>query len=195
MDERTVLVWDGVLRAFHWSLVIAFFVAYTSGETAGVAGSPHAMAGYVVAALLSLRFIWGFVGGRHARFAEARIAPGAVLAHLRDLTAGRARRDLGHSPAGWAMTFALLGGLTGAVVTGFVVDGEGAGQAPFGDPRLWAAAHAAFATATIVLVPIHLLGVFGAVAAHGSEVLGAMITGRKRAPDDADDANDERAAR
>ena len=53
-----VKVWDLCVRAFHWSVVIAFAVAcYTGGNWDG----PHLVSGYLVFALV-LQIIWGFIG-------------------------------------------------------------------------------------------------------------------------------------
>jgi hypothetical protein len=57
-------------------------------------------AGYVVAALVTLRIVWGFVGPRHARFADFVRAPREVLAYFRDVLLLRAQRYIGHNPAG-----------------------------------------------------------------------------------------------
>ncbi|MEO1328085.1 MAG: cytochrome b/b6 domain-containing protein [Pseudomonadota bacterium] len=190
MSEERVKVWGVGVRAFHWLLVGSFLTAYATGDGDLGAGETHVFAGYAIAALLAARIAMGFVGGRFARFSDARIAPGAVLGYLRDLAAGRARRHLGHSPAGWAMTFALLVALLLATVSGLLSLAETAGSGPLagtapvvgaGAEGRWTELHGTASNAVVALALVHLLGVFGAVAAHGTEVLGAMITGEKAA--------------
>jgi cytochrome b len=66
----------------------------------------------------------GFVGPRHARFSDLVRGPIVALVYLRDLLYGRARRYLGHSPAGGAMVIAHLVCLTATVTTGLVAYGE-----------------------------------------------------------------------
>jgi hypothetical protein len=89
----TVKVWDLFVRIFHWSVVL-FAIAYVTGdEVQGV----HIIAGYVVAALVALRIVWGFVGPRHARFADFVRTPREVLAYFRDLLQLRAQRYIGHN--------------------------------------------------------------------------------------------------
>ncbi len=112
-----IAVWDPLVRVFHWSLVAAFTVAYIVGDEALAV---HVWAGYAVAGLIVFRIVWGFVGPRHARFSDFMFGPSAVFGYLRDLVAFRAKRYLGHSPAGGAMVFALLLGLTAVVATGLV---------------------------------------------------------------------------
>ena len=48
-QERTVPVWDPLVRAFHWTLVLAFAVAYLSGDEALAL---HVRAGYAVGGLV-----------------------------------------------------------------------------------------------------------------------------------------------
>jgi cytochrome b len=62
-----VKVWDPFVRIFHWSLVTCIVLnqfVLEAGETA------HEWAGYLASTLVLLRLVWGFVGGRHARFAD-----------------------------------------------------------------------------------------------------------------------------
>lgn len=110
-----VRVWDPFVRIFHWSLIAFFAAAYISeGEPMWL----HSWAGYLVAILLGLRLVWGFVGPRHARFADFVYAPAMVIADIKDHLRGRARRYIGHNPAGGAMIIALMLCLAGTAFTG-----------------------------------------------------------------------------
>ena len=98
-------VWDPLVRIGHWTLVIAFFTAYLSGDDLF---NIHTWAGYVVAGYVLVRIVWGVIGTRHARFTDFVRGPGAVLGYLRSLFSGKAKDYAGHNPAGGAMVIALL---------------------------------------------------------------------------------------
>ena len=60
-----------------------------------------------LACIVGLRVLWGFIGPERARFQDFVVARDRSR-YLVDLWRGRARRYLGHSPAGGAMVVLLL---------------------------------------------------------------------------------------
>ena len=121
----STLVWDPLVRFGHWALVAAFAVAYFSAEEEAGGPDPlHVWGGYVVGGLVVLRVVWGFIGQRHARFSDFVRSPIVALTYFLDLLYGRARRYVGHSPAGGAMVIALLVCLAATVATGLIAYGE-----------------------------------------------------------------------
>ena len=202
----STLVWDPLVRFGHWALVAAFAVAYLSAEEE--AGNPdplHVWGGYVVGAIVVLRVVWGFVGPRHARFSDFVRSPIVALAYFRDLLYGRARRYVGHSPAGGAMVIALLVCLAATVATGLIAYGE-EGKGPLAVVMVTDAnangneaghralagkrgeetettvreLHDLLANITVALVAAHIFGVAVASIVHKENLVLAMITGRKR---------------
>ncbi|MCP5150303.1 MAG: cytochrome b/b6 domain-containing protein [Ectothiorhodospiraceae bacterium] len=168
-----VKVWDPLVRIGHWTLVAAFAIAWLTAEELD---RVHEWAGYVVLGYVAVRLAWGFVGGRHARFADFVRGPGVVLGYLVDTARLRARRHLGHNPAGGAMILALLAGLAITGLTGFAMTTDA-----FWGVEWVEEVHEGAAEATLVLVVLHVLGVLVASLEHGENLVRAMVTGRKRA--------------
>jgi cytochrome b len=168
----TVKVWDPFVRIFHWSLVALFAIAYATGDEIE---RVHIAAGYAVAALLTLRILWGFVGPAHARFSSFIRPPQDVLAYLRDVVLIRAPRYLGHNPAGGLMIIALMATLIGTCVTGIMMTTDAYWGAKWVED-----VHQALANITIGLVALHVVGVLVASFEHRENLVKAMITGKKR---------------
>ena len=165
-------VWDPFVRIFHWVLVAAFVVAYFSH---GGYLAVHRWSGYVITALVLLRVVWGFVGAKHARFAEFVPAPQKLAAYLGLLLRAREPRHEGHNPAGGAMIVLMLALLAALCVTGIMLD-----TPRFRDDRDFKEIHDLLTDATLVCIVLHLVGVTYASWRHRENLVAAMITGRKR---------------
>jgi cytochrome b len=181
--------------------VACFFTAWLTE------GSPmwlHKSAGYGVAIVLGFRLLWGFIGTRHARFADFLYPPREAIAYLKGLVAGRPRHYLGHNPAGGLMVVALLLALAGTAGTGMALYDANSGKGPVAAVRVWLNEappapgarhkrdkkvahfwedlHEFFANATMLLVALHIGGVVVSSLAHDENLVRAMITGRKKVP-------------
>lgn len=186
MSDQTVRVWDPLVRFFHWTLVVAFFAAYfTEDDLLAV----HTWAGYWIGGLILFRILWGFVGPRYARFSDFVHRPAEVLQYLKDELRARARRHMGHNPAGGAMVVALLTSLSLTVVTGLVLLGSAECAGPLADwlcigdhgvGEVIEDVHEFFANFTLLLVGLHVLGVIAASRLQGENLVAAMWHGRKR---------------
>ena len=113
--QDQTLVWDFFVRVFHWSVVVLFFVAYFTEDDVL---SLHVWAGYILGVLVVMRVLWGVVGPKHARFTDFVYRPLKVWRYAVDLLAFRAKRHIGHSPAGGAMVVVLLVGLLATIWSG-----------------------------------------------------------------------------
>lgn len=174
MPPATVRVWDPLVRIFHWSLVGLFAFAFLTGDEWQ---KPHEAAGYIIAGLIAVRVIWGFVGSRYARFSSFLYGPSTVAGFLTDTMRMKARRYLGHNPAGGLMVIALLLAIIVISVSGWMMTTN----------AYWGAAwvealHEGAAFTALGLVALHLGGVIVASFEHGENLVRAMVTGRKRAP-------------
>jgi cytochrome b len=169
-DAAWVKVWDPVIRVFHWGLAAAVILALISDGNRSL----HEAAGYVALALIVIRVAWGFLGSRQARFSSFVQPPGAILAYLRDIARFRARRYLGHNPAGGAMILLLMATVATAGISGWLSETD----------RFFAVAwvedlHRAAGNLMIALIVLHLIGVLLSSLMHGENLVRAMITGRK----------------
>ena len=110
-------VWDPLVRVFHWSLVACVLLnllVVDDGEDL------HQWLGYAAAALVSVRVVWGFIGTRHARFADFFPTPRRVVNHVRALAGGASEHHWGHNPLGALMVFALLTMVMSLGLTGWM---------------------------------------------------------------------------
>lgn len=204
--EATIKVWDIAVRVFHWSLVVTFFVAYFSGDDENVL---HVYAGYGVLALVAFRIVWGFIGTRHARFADFIYGPATTWRYVKSMISSKPLHYLGHNPLGGWMVVALLLSLIGTCWTGLETYGqEGHGPLAHADIRLispamadddeedhrsgrgqgngeadgdefWEELHEVFSNFTLFLVVLHVAGVLIASGIHKENLIKSMITGYK----------------
>ena len=167
-----VQVWDRFVRVFHWSLVALVPLAFFSH---GGLRELHRWAGYAILVLIAARIVWGFMGGQHARFASFVPNPASLVRYLWQLVRGKEPRTLGHNPAGAAMVIVLLLNLLGIVATGLLLD-----TIRYRDHRPTLGLHDALSDLLLVLITLHLLGVFYTSVRHRENLVVGMVTGRKR---------------
>jgi cytochrome b len=174
-----VPVWSRFVRLFHWSLVATVALAWITSE---VGRGLHEPIGWVMVALLALRLAWGLAGrDRAARFASFVRGPAAVVAYARNVLRQRAPRFLGHNPLGGWMVIALMLTLAAVAVTGWLVTTD----AFFGS-EIMEEVHEALAEGVLVLVAVHVAGVIYTGRHQRENLVRAMLTGRKRAPEPQD---------
>lgn len=182
-----IKVWDPVVRFFHWSLVSAFLIAYITEEDLLTV---HTWAGYLIAGLLVIRIIWGFIGTHYARFSDFIYSPSTIILFLKNTLSLRAKRYLGHNPAGGAMVILLIISLLLTTTSGILLLGaeDQAGPVAHWFTRaggFWGKAleelHEFFANFTLLLVFIHIAGVIVESLIHKENLASAMLNGFKSA--------------
>jgi cytochrome b len=167
-----VKVWDRFIRTFHWSLVTLFATAfYTRDKWEQI----HIACGYAILGLVVARIIWGFTGSSHARFRDFIYSPLAILRFLFDTARFRAKRYLGHNPAGGAMVVTL-------VLTLLTICGSGIAMTL---DRFWGVKwietiHETATYGTLALIGLHIVGVILASIEHRENLVKSMLTGWKR---------------
>lgn len=170
-DAGSVKVWDALVRAGHWTLVICIAAAWF------VHGQWHEWLGYAALAVVALRVVWGLIGSRYARFGQFVRSPALTLAYGRQILAHREPRHIGHNPLGAWMIVALLLTLAGVCASGWLYTTD----------RFWGEEwvediHEGLTNVLLTLVALHVAGVIFSSLRHGENLVRAMINGRKRAP-------------
>jgi len=201
MSNESIKVWDILIRVFHWSLAFFFIIAYVTGEELE---TMHAYAGYIIIGLLAVRIVWGVIGTRYARFSNFIYSPSQISSYLKSLFSSKPKHYLGHNPAGGAMVIVMLvflilsswsglkayemegkGPLASAemsLVTLAQADGWDEGEYEHEDgegDEFWEEVHEVIVNFTLLLVFIHIGGVFVSSALHKENLARAMITGKK----------------
>ena len=169
-----VKVWDRPVRVLHWTLVVSIALGWL---TTFVWFGAHQPVGWVALAAIGLRFVWGFIGSGHARFAQFMRAPRATLAYLRQTRLGTEPRHLGHNPLGAWMIVALMLCVLVLCVTGWLYTTD----AFWGNERVetW---HRGFAWGLLGLAALHVGGVIFTSYRQRENLVRSMLNGEKRAP-------------
>jgi cytochrome b len=187
---RAVRVWDLPVRLFHWTLVALVLTSWVARELGEM--EAHRLSGYGILVLVLFRVLWGFVGSRHARFADFVRTPAAMRAYMKDTLAGRPTRFLGHNPAGGWSVLAMLACLLVQALTGLFLTDDILFDAPFHGvlSKQWTerldALHEANFALLLVLIGVHVSAIAFYRLVKRENLVAPMITGRKWVPIDTD---------
>ncbi len=167
-----VMVWDPVVRIFHWTIVAGCLLnLFVVEDGDGL----HRIIGYAVAAALVVRVVWGFVGTPYARFAAFVPGPRRLGRYLSALARGREPRMLGHNPAGAVMMLTLMALLAATCLSGWLMGLDAFwGEAWLEDMHEW------LANSILVLAFLHAAAALIESHRHRENLVLSMITGRKR---------------
>lgn len=187
---RLVKVWDLPTRLFHWTLVAMVLIAYLTGyifpeNTMGI----HLWAGYITVVLLVFRLTWGLFGSEYSRLETFTFSPVHILEHMKELATLRpVKHYIGHNPTGSIMVFGLLFVLATISLSGLMVLGGEENQGPLAGAATYAvgsvakAIHSGFVVLLLVMVVLHIGGVYVEIKITGENLVKAMISGLKKVP-------------
>ncbi len=171
------LVWDIPTRLFHWLLSAGFLgaaaIAFLLDDDSPIYPW-HSMIGLVLAFMVVLRVVWGFVGTRYARFGSFAYGPRAVLGYFKGIASGTDERHTGHNPGSAYAILAMLGMVLGLAVTG-VMTSRGNHDAK--------EVHELLAYGMLAFVAAHVAGVLLHTIRKRENITASMFTGRKEVPD------------
>lgn len=168
-------VWDPFVRIFHWSLVIAFGIAFYT-HASEWDRITHTKAGYVAGGLIVSRIFWGFLCTGYAKFKSFPPNPEGAVRYAWKTLQGRSKPFVGHNPAGSLVIYLLLALGLITVISGFLVFNDGW---LFNAPDLLHAIHFYGAWTWLGLVCLHVLGVITESIVHKDNLIIAMFTGVK----------------
>lgn len=185
-SARSVRVWDLPTRLFHWLTVPLVAGAWATQRLNWI--DLHVRLGETLLALVLFRLMWGCVGSETARFRRFLASPGAAWRHLRHLLRREPDLQVGHNAAGGWMVLLLLVLLLAETLSGLYVYNDIADEGPLSEivpasiANAISALHAWGWDILLAAVVLHVCAIAVYALAKGHNLLGPMITGRKRLP-------------
>ena len=179
----TVTVWDLPLRLFHWSLVLCVIGAFVTIKVGGGWMIWHMRFGYAVLALLLFRLIWGFIGGRHARFSDFIVSPATLLGYLRKRSG--LTISLGHNPLGSLSVIAMIALFLTQAMLGLFSNNDIFTEGPLAhlvskdSSDMLTGWHKLGEQVLLAVVGLHLAAIAFYRFGRGQRLVRAMVTGNK----------------
>lgn len=184
-------VWDIAIRVFHWSAAALVLMLWLSAENGFM--DWHRRFGLTLLGLLVFRVYWGVAGTRTARFGAFVKGPGPVISYIKGLKPPY-RPAAGHNPLGALSVVALLAAIAVQITAGlFAVDTDGIESGPlakyisFSAGRDVAEIHETFFNVVVALIALHVAAIGFYLAALKTNLVGAMVTGKRKAEGPAND--------
>ena len=185
-----VFVWELPIRLFHWTLLLLVIGLYVTAELMDDGIELHASLGLALLSLVTFRVIWGFVGGRYARFTQFVRGPRTVLKYTAAEFRGESTTSPGHNPLGGWMVVALLITLLIQVGLGLfsnddiLFDGALARLVSRDTSDLLTGLHVDLFNVLAALIGLHVAAVIGHRLFKGENLVTPMFTGYKKMPED-----------
>ena len=192
IPRPSIKVWDTPTRLFHWAITLLvatsyLTIKYASGASMERLTALHKLSGYAMLTLLLFRLAWGFAGSDTSRFTQFLRSPLKALQHLRHFPRREPDTQLGHNAAGGWMVLVLLAALAVQAVTGLftfddVPEGPLGGQVSEAAAYWLTSVHRANFNIILALMALHVFTIAAYGVVKRQNLVGPMITGRKRLP-------------
>lgn len=167
---QSVLIWDRFIRLFHWSVVAVFFLnRYVTEDDV------HDYLGYFLLALLVARFVWGFCGSQHARFASFFPTLSGIKRHIKQIKTKSVDPMEGHNPLGGLMILLMLLLLFSVCITGWMI-----GLDQFWGVEWVETVHELLSNIILVAVLFHVAAVLVMSKLARINLIKTMITGYRK---------------
>jgi len=170
---KRILIWDIPTRLFHALLAASFIGAFAIANAVDDESNlfkVHMLLGGIMAFMVVLRVVWGFIGSRWARFSSFVFGPGAVIEYMQSIVTDTGKRYPGHNPgASWAIYIML------ALSLGLAITGASMGTGSEVAEEL----HEIMAFALAAVVVAHVLGVVLHTVRHRENIIASMVHGHK----------------
>jgi cytochrome b len=188
---RVVRVWDAPTRWVHALIIVLIGLAWWTESHDEMEW--HIRVGCTLLGVVVFRLLWGVVGGPTARFSSFVRGPRTVLSYgLKLVRGGGSESVVGHNPMGGWSVVALLAVMAAEIAVGlFCVDVDGLESGPLADRvsfhvgRAAAHWHTLLFNTLLALIGLHLCAIAFYALVRRDNLIGPILTGRKRLSDSA----------
>ncbi|MCF6457443.1 cytochrome b/b6 domain-containing protein [Pseudoalteromonas sp. MMG024] len=168
-------IYDLPTRIFHWLFATSFIVAFSIANLVDdelAIFAYHMIAGATLGLCIVWRFIWGFIGTKHACFSDYVLKPKALICYFKDSFTKHKKLWNGHNPASsWAAILMML------LAFFLIVSGILMTTGPFNEAI--EELHEFAANAFMLVVVLHILGVLVHTVKQQDPIAKSMISGYK----------------
>ncbi|NQU63278.1 MAG: cytochrome b/b6 domain-containing protein [SAR324 cluster bacterium] len=191
LKEKTypIQIWPGIVRIFHWSLVIAVTAAYAIAWLEKEEQLPfHVVIGFFTLALVIWRIGFGWSGPYFLRFRNFVVSPRELFSYLKMLAKRQPPISVGHPPpAGWMIVMFMVNIVVISFSGFLLLNGEERRSAGFLISResgeLFRLIHQWSSWALLAMIFAHVCGVLNDSFLHRVNLIQAMFTGSKPVPE------------
>ncbi|MBN22000.1 MAG: cytochrome b [Bdellovibrionaceae bacterium] len=172
---KTSKAYDLPLRIFHWTFAILFVLSFSIGnyiDDDSVLHAYHMLSGILMTFIVILRLFWARLGSKTSRINHFRLQPSELISYFKSVFSHDSKRYLGHNPASsYAAIFMILftlGLFSSGLLMTFKIE-----------KHFFKETHEIFANLFLLLVILHISGVFLHQWKHKDGMIFSMLNGKK----------------